>query len=479
MIDQHTLDALFLKAKEAPHTSVFNETKEYFLSASSSKIDPPTSKKNHFITVNKGTIMLLIAGVITLTCVLMLGDVEENKTQKITETKVQLKHVEKDNESYVQPANTSAKLPPKTIEVARVKKNSSPIPDPNSIPFLVVDSIQNIIEDTSDSADWKPPVPKKELSTEFVFPKLTPDEISDNNKRKKKMLKALNKKDSKVYAYIPAGSFTFKSELISVASFHMQRTEVTNLEYKTFLFDLLIQDRKDDFLLAKPKQELWTEELGSEYKFMQDTYFSGEEYEDFPVNNISRKGAQMYCDWITHEANEINKADGKMFINDVRIPMRSEWIKAATVEGKFPEYPWADTVSPIGFRSNFSMKDYTLPVATMKRTKQPVPIGDSTAISTGEWLFGKGNILCKSEFYSSNELGLYNMSGNVAEMVYETIGTNDLGVKSPMGCGTAGGGWMNTAEEIKLNAEDLYEGVEDEHLNIGFRVVITYFPGNR
>lgn len=477
MIDQHTLDALFLKAKEAPHTSVFNETKEHFLSASSSKIDTPTSKKGHFITVTKGIIMLIIIGVIALTSVLISGDVEENKTQKTDDTNVELKRVEEDKKLFIEPKITSTKLPPKTIEVARVKNDSSPIPEPTTFPIL--DPPNKIVVDTSDSIDQKPPVAEREVHTEFVFPKLTSDEISDNNKRKKKMLKALNKKDSKVYSYIPAGSFTFKSELISVASFHMQKTEVTNLEYKTFLFDLLIQDRKDDFLIAKPKQELWTEELGSEYKFMQDTYFSGEEYEDFPVNNISRKGAQMYCDWITHEANEINKADGKMFINDVRIPMRSEWIKAATVEGKFPEYPWADTVSPIGFRSNFSMKDYTLPVATMNRTKEPVPIGDSTAITTGEWLFGKGHILTKSEFYTTNELGLYNMSGNVAEMVYETIGTNDLGVKSPMGCGTAGGGWMNTAEEIKLSAEDVYEGVEDEHLNIGFRVVITYFPGNR
>ena len=53
--------------------------------------------------------------------------------------------------------------------------------------------------------------------------------------------------------------------------------------------------------------------------------------------------------------------------------------------------------------------------------------------------------------YYPNELGLYNMCGNVAEMVYNSSGTRT----NP---GTAGGSWLNTKEEIKIYGSDSYDG---------------------
>ncbi|PHR31854.1 MAG: hypothetical protein COA38_07250 [Fluviicola sp.] len=477
MIDQNKLDALFLKAKGAPHTSVFNETKEQFLIASSGNVEKKSSKKSHFKTFNKGIIMLVIAGAITLMCFFVSNDVEEGNTQNIVQTKVELESKFTEKKPPIEAKNTSQNLTDRTSEVSKVKGIISFASKPVSNP--VSDPIRREMSN-SDSDVTKKKFAKPEQSGDFVFPKLTEKEISDNHRRKKKMIKAVNKKDSKVYSYIPAGSFTYMSKPISVAAFHMQRTEVTNLEYKTFLFDLLIQDRKADFLVAKPKQELWIEELGEEYRFMQDDYFSGEDYEDYPVNNISRKGAEMYCVWITREANRINKENGKMLINDVRIPMRSEWVKAATVEGKFPEYSFVDSNLAICFRSNFSLGDYEPPRVTKKRTGEEISFGHRSALTSWGFLAGEKKIMAKSKFYSSNDYGLYNVSGNVAEMVYESLGANDLSVRTtPREVGTAGGGWMNTHEEIKLNAEDQYQGVEDAHINIGFRVVISYASNPR
>jgi formylglycine-generating enzyme required for sulfatase activity len=74
--------------------------------------------------------------------------------------------------------------------------------------------------------------------------------------------------------------------------------------------------------------------------------------------------------------------------------------------------------------------------------------------------------------YFPNANGLFNMSGNVAEMVYHTNTDPrvDIYAKEP---GTAGGGWMNTAEEIKILAPDPYKGIVGAHKNIGFRIVMT------
>lgn len=473
MIDQNKLDALFVKAKKAPHASVFNETKEQFLIASSDNVDKPTSKKDHFITFNKGIIMLVIAGAIALTCFLMSSDIEETETESRIQTQVELKSVYGKETTQIEREKGAPKSRNSPTVVFSEDEDVSVILDFVSISDLIKKEIK-----PSGFGVKKKELVEREKNSDFVFPKLTEKEISDNHRRKKKMLKALNKKDKKVYSYIPSGSFTYKSKPISVQAFHMQRTEVTNIEYKTFLFDLLIHDRKEDFLVAKPKQELWTEELGEDYRYMQEDYFSGEEYEDCPVNNINRKGAQMYCNWITNEANEINKANGKPFINDVRIPMRAEWVKAATVEGKFPEYAWASSASKVYFLSNFSLKGFEPPSQVSKKTGETFTVGHQGAITSSSSLNGKNKVMGKSKSYMPNEHGLYNVSGNVAEMVYESDGSNDLIKRTELKSGTAGGGWMNTPEEIKLNAEDLYQGVEDEHLNIGFRIVITYTGSN-
>jgi formylglycine-generating enzyme required for sulfatase activity len=67
--------------------------------------------------------------------------------------------------------------------------------------------------------------------------------------------------------------------------------------------------------------------------------------------------------------------------------------------------------------------------------------------------------------YYPNDFGIYNMCGNVAEMVY-----NDVETKA---AGTAGGGWRNSEEEIKILGPDPYAGVTTANPAIGFRVVMT------
>ena len=124
---------------------------------------------------------------------------------------------------------------------------------------------------------------------EYIFPKLTNEEIAANHKQKKQMLKALEKLDRKVYSFLVSGSFDFNGKMTSVQAFIIQKTEVSNLEYRTFLFDLLIQGRKDEFLKAKPDQAMWTKLLGEFNKPMEELYFSHAAYNDYPVVNGSRE----------------------------------------------------------------------------------------------------------------------------------------------------------------------------------------------
>ena len=68
------------------------------------------------------------------------------------------------------------------------------------------------------------------------------------------------------------------------------------------------------------------------------------------------------------------------------------------------------------------------------------------------------------------------MSGNVAEMVdnmdFKVIDGRKTWTK--IGIGTAGGGWLESAEDIKIIAKDNYDGISLAHPNIGFRYVKTF-----
>lgn len=89
----------------------------------------------------------------------------------------------------------------------------------------------------------------KSEDSNYVFPKLTEKEIKATLKQKDKMANWLMKKSKDKWALIKTKDDRnlYGNNNDSIQEFYVQTTEVTNLEYRTFLFDLLINDRKSDF----------------------------------------------------------------------------------------------------------------------------------------------------------------------------------------------------------------------------------------
>lgn len=290
-------------------------------------------------------------------------------------------------------------------------------------------------------------VKKEPVDTSYLFPALTPEETQANNKQKAKMLKQLVKFDKKKYAFIPSGSGSFYQKQVSVQAFYMQNTEVTNLEYRTFLFDLILQGRKEDFMLAKPYQKIWTKDYPSSYNGpMDEHYFSHAAYDDYPVVGITRKGAEMYCEWITIEVNKVYRKKGKAIVNDVRIPTDYEWMYAAR-GGKThaSPYPWGGP---------YVRNAKGCYIANFKPKKDNY--NDDGAFHTA-----------KADSYHPNEYGLFCLSGNVAEMVYYVDENNAPGTK--------GGSWTSPTNELQIeDKNDRFKGKIDASSNIGFRPVVTY-----
>jgi hypothetical protein len=284
----------------------------------------------------------------------------------------------------------------------------------------------------------------KEERNEYQFPMLSEEEKKMYAKQKAKMIKQLIKRDKKVYAFIPSGNYVKNGDTISLRPFHMQNSEVTNFQYRTFLFDLLEQGRRSDFMEAKPNQSLWAKDFPAYNQPLVELYFSHPAYNEYPVNNISRKGAELYCSWLTHQVNNVMESKNKPPVNEVRLPTIFEWIYAANGGNSEPAYPWGGPYNRNSkgcYLANFN------------------PEGESPSEDGAMHT-------AKVYSYAPNGYGLYCMSGNLAEMVYYT--------KDGKEPGTKGGSFLSSSENIQINGKDEFKGITDPNVNIGFRVVISY-----
>ena len=305
---------------------------------------------------------------------------------------------------------------------------------------------------------------------------LTAEEIISTQKEKKKMIESLSKFNKDKYALIPMGSCIYKNDTVSVQSFYMETTEVTNLEYRTFLADLLIQNRTADYLIAKPNQEMWVTKFPWSFNEpMTNMYFWHPAYDEYPAVNISRKGAEMYCEWLSIETNKVLKENNKPLINDLRIPVDIEWAYAASNSKNQVKYANGNTYlrdSKGKYEMNYMCysKEQCKYDSTMKlyvpknkeelketKTKAPAFVDDG----------GFHTVYGKS--YAPNNYGLFCMAGNVSEMVYNF----DLKSKKIKGKGTKGGSWFSCDYFLEIDADDEYPGEEGPSPLIGFRPVMT------
>jgi formylglycine-generating enzyme required for sulfatase activity len=436
------LDQLFQTAREQKPLQSFDETKDQFLNALNSKDGGSGARKGKFSFTKKWIIMIVSVSIIAgLVLLLTTEPIEKSKKQNVTQVST------KNRASNVKMRPNENKLEKQPIASTITPQAKSYTLDQT---FVIEQlDIQAIAEDT---ASLYPSVDQPQVNAttkyEYVFPKLTEEEIVANHKQKRQMLKALEKFDRKVYTFLVSGNVDVNGKTTSVQAFIIQKTEVTNLEYRTFLFDLLIQGKKEDFLKAKPDQTMWTKLLGQDNKPMEELYFSHGAYNEYPVVNISREGAELYCKWLTQEIQKFVDEKKRSQFNNIRIPTRSEWVKAAQIEGKSNPYPW---------EGEYLRNSKGCYLANFKPT-------DSTYFDDG------GFFTVKVNSYLPNDFGIFNMSGNAAEMVYD-----DYPSKNP---GTAGGGWMSSTEEIKILGPDPHKGLTEAHPNVGFRVVMTYINRN-
>ncbi|MBN2730080.1 MAG: SUMF1/EgtB/PvdO family nonheme iron enzyme [Bacteroidales bacterium] len=263
--------------------------------------------------------------------------------------------------------------------------------------------------------------------------------------------KSYKVKDPKGFAFVPMGTMTYDEDTTSVQAFFMQTTEVTNLQYRTFLNDLKAKGDMDAYKKAMVDSTKWR--FPNAYQEPMVTYyFSHPAYDKYPVVNITREGAELYCKWLSENWRKENP-DAKC---DFRLPTRAEWIMAARGGFQNTPYPWGGPYlrnSKGCYMCNFN----PLGAENIQRNSETGEFEVASTDANGYIQDGALTTMIVGH-YSPNDYGLYDMSGNVAEMVWEE------GI-------VVGGSWYSTGYDVRV--ESVMEFTEANPM-VGFRPVMTY-----
>jgi formylglycine-generating enzyme required for sulfatase activity len=233
-------------------------------------------------------------------------------------------------------------------------------------------------------------------------------------------------------------------------SLYAQAFEVSNRDYHLFLEALLQEGDRATWNACVPDTQQWFY-IGS--NFLINLYHRDERYADYPVVNISQKAARHYCRWLTRTYMVWDKRPYKRV--EFRLPANdTEWSAAA--RGTLlptARYPWGRDAlqDPRGaYYCNFN------------RLIQQPPDTNRLSLNNGinevVGRISRGSfLLCPVNAFAPNSIGLYNICGNVAEML-------DLNNR------TKGGSWDSDGKFMPINALDEYNGKPTPNPFTGFRV---------
>jgi formylglycine-generating enzyme len=260
------------------------------------------------------------------------------------------------------------------------------------------------------------------------------------------------KKKSKLVVVNSAKSIQKTIKQITPTLYAWQ-TEVSNAQYQVFI-DAMKLANSNTYMQYKVDSMGWINETIAYNQPFAEVYHRHPAFANYPVVNVSYANAIAYCNWLTNLYN--NDESRKFKKVQFALPTVEEWEVAASGNRKQAIYSWGSyhTRNNKGnYNGNFrEPADVTLVTdSTTGLAKQEVKNS----------LFKLGSNGGDKQFYTAsctsywpNDFGLYNCSGNVAEMV----ATEGI---------AKGGSWHSFSGEITIQSKMNYTSSGPQ---IGFRV---------
>lgn len=233
--------------------------------------------------------------------------------------------------------------------------------------------------------------------------------------------------------------------------------EVSNLDYRFFLNDLK-KKQQPGWEKHLPDSTAW-HDLSAYFDPNIDFYHNHVAYLNYPVCNITYDNAMAYCDWLSETYNSAPK---KKFAKvKFRLPTIEEWELAARGGKQLELYPMGHYLRRYDGRFQYNYRRFSEQNISSDEKGKPFIVPDDK--------FSKeygGNethtvIATPVESFWPNEFGIYNICGNVAEMVQEK------GISK-------GGSYMNFAFDLRIDQQKEYDKPAP---NLGFRVFMEVVSG--
>lgn len=253
--------------------------------------------------------------------------------------------------------------------------------------------------------------------------------------------------------YVPGGYAIVDNDTVSVQGFYMSETEITNLQYAEFLSYLRKNGRTEDLKLAQVDSAKWVNKFGFGEPY-KEYYHTHPAYHNYPVVNITKEGAELYCKWLTEMYDSISGGELSL---QFRIPTRAEYLRASRGENHEQVYSWS---GPYLRNSKGCILANFLAFGSENITKDPeteeykivrIPYPSSTIPQDAD-------VLAPAKSYWPNDLGFYNLNGNASEMISD-------------GDFVVGGDWQSTGYDIRNESIKTFEKPQP---TVGFRIVASY-----
>ncbi|NVO02775.1 MAG: SUMF1/EgtB/PvdO family nonheme iron enzyme [Bacteroidetes bacterium] len=226
--------------------------------------------------------------------------------------------------------------------------------------------------------------------------------------------------------------------------------EVSNSLYAEFLHNLKVKNQTELYSIALIDSLNWRDKLAYNEPLVE-FYFRHQAYKNYPLVNVSYEGANLFCQWLTEEYNSNPKRKYKKVL--FRLPTQLEWENAAKGGLNLCDYAWGNKLFENDhYMCNFRRYgDENIRYDSINKTMIVESGGDRMGM-VGT-LNDAADITAPVNSYWPNKFGLFNVCGNVAEMVSEK------GI-------SRGGGWKNAGGDVRIESKGHYS---KSATDVGFR----------